>query len=542
MSLLPIVHGGASVSGGFDAEATTNSIWFDGSSDRMDSASMSAQSDATCYIWSAWVMLNKFGTEQYFWSMEGGNYSSFKIESTGVLCFYTEGISSIKPAKKMKDTGWYHILLSAKGGSGAKIFINGVEQSTTQVGSGIPTNIISASNTHTHRLAGYFVGATGGSLIPYQGYMSQVVFLDGFSIQDGDVAISDFLDTAADRFVARSDANMKTVVDSGGSNSYLLNFSNASDIGNDFSSKGNDFSLTSMGSANHSKNSPSNTYPVMNALDPSNSTRTFSEGNLRVSASGGADGAAISTLPLPTSGTTEVQFKLHNGAGGVGIIAKEEAQKVSIAANNASGGVSTNFNASYTYWENGQLRTVLSSGISSSSVFNSFSTNDVITLRYDADNNELNFLKNNSAEGSTINTVASVLYYPFVVRFNNYDITTVFDKDDFTHTIGSGNQELNTSTLSTTSFSNPQAFTFKGNAATDGNIIYFGFTPSASDAMTINSNSVTYGTDVDRQGNGVKIISSSSNFNSTGTNTISVVTANALEINGSKPPGHGQAN
>jgi len=297
-----------------------------------------------------------------------------------------------------------------------------------------------------------------------------------------------------------------------------------------------------MTSANHSTNSPSNAYPNMNILDPSNSTRTFSEGNLRVSTSGGSDGAAISTLPLPTSGTTEVQFKLNNGAGGVGIIAKEEAQKVSIAANNASGGVSINFNASYTYWENGQLRTVLSSGISSTSVFNSFSTNDVITLRYNADDNELNFLKNNSAEGSTISTVASILYYPFVVRFNNYDITTIFDKDDFPHTIGTGNQELNTATLSTTSFSNPQAFTFKGNGSTDGNIIRFGFTPSASDAMTINSNAVTYGTDVDRQGNGVKIISSSSNFNSTGTNTISIVTANALEINGSKPPGYGQAN
>lgn len=93
----------------------------------------------------------------------------------------------------MKDTGWYHILLSAKGGSGAKIFINGVEQSTTQVGSGIPTNIISASNTHTHRLAGYFVGATGGSLIPYQGYMSQVVFLDGFSIKTATLQFLIFL-------------------------------------------------------------------------------------------------------------------------------------------------------------------------------------------------------------------------------------------------------------------------------------------------------------------------------------------------------------
>jgi len=82
----------------------------------------------------------------------------------------------------------------------------------------------------------------------------------------------------------------------------------------------------------------------------------------------------------------------------------------------------------------------------------------------------------------------------------------------------------------------------KGTGSTNGPNVYFGFTLSTSDAMTINSNAVTYGTDVQVQGSGVKLISTSSNFNTTGTNTISVVTANALEINGSKPPPYGQTN
>jgi len=543
MSLLPLIQGGVSSGSAFDTTTVGNSIWFDGSSDRIDSGSLSAQSDATCYTVAFWIQLNKFGTEQYLWSQEGGNYSSFKIKSTGELCFYTEGISEVKTSTKLKDVGWYHVAFSPKGGGTCNIFINGIQQSTTQSGgSGIPTNIISASNNHTDRYAGYFVGATGGSLIPYQGSMAQIVYLDGFSFQDGDVTAASFLDTVSDRFVPKANSELATLAGTAGAESYCLDFSNSSDLGNDISSKNNDFTLTSMTSANHSTNSPSNVYPNMNILDPCNSTRTFSEGNMKVTGSGGSDGGAIATLPLPTNGTTEFQVKCLNGQGRVGIMAKEEAQKVSVAADNACGGGVVDYSAGYHYTENGTLRTILSSGESTTTPFTSFTTNDVITVRYNADDNELNFLKNNVAQGSTISTVSGLLYWPVVTRFNDYNFEMFFDKDDFPHTIGTGNQELNSATLSTTSFSNPQAFTVKGTGSTNGPNVYFGFTLSTSDAMTINSNAVTYGTDVQVQGSGVKLISTSSNFNTTGTNTISVVTANALEINGSKPPPYGQTN
>ncbi len=131
MSLLPLIQGGVSSGSAFDTTTVGNSIWFDGSSDRIDSGSLSAQSDATCYTVAFWIQLNKFGTEQYLWSQEGGNYSSFKIKSTGELCFYTEGISEVKH-HNTKRRWVVSCCLSPKGGDTCNIFINGIQQSTTQ--------------------------------------------------------------------------------------------------------------------------------------------------------------------------------------------------------------------------------------------------------------------------------------------------------------------------------------------------------------------------------------------------------------------------
>ena len=59
------------------------------------------------------------------------------------------------------------------------------------------------------------------------------------------------------------------------------------------------YSSTSMTSANQSTNTPSKNYAVMDVLknDGANtSTMVFSEGNTRVTGTGGSDGGAFSTL------------------------------------------------------------------------------------------------------------------------------------------------------------------------------------------------------------------------------------------------------
>ena len=66
--------------------------------------------------------------------------------------------------------------------------------------------------------------------------------------------------------------------------------------------------------------------------------------------------------------------------------------------------------------------------------------------------------------------------------------------------------------------------TFTGNASADGPFVYLNGVPTA---MTINSNSVTFGTHADKLSNGFKVRNSTSTYNVAGSNTFSVSTTGA---------------
>ena len=110
------------------------------------------------------------------------------------------------------------------------------------------------------------------------------------SIQQGDFAITDFLDsftfgTNGSQHIPKKNSDIVTLTAAGSDNSFLLDYANSSDLGNDTSGYNNDFTATSMTSANQSTNTPSKNYAVMDVLknDGANtSTMVFSEGNTRV--------------------------------------------------------------------------------------------------------------------------------------------------------------------------------------------------------------------------------------------------------------------
>jgi hypothetical protein len=66
--------------------------------------------------------------------------------------------------------------------------------------------------------------------------------------------------------------------------------------------------------------------------------------------------------------------------------------------------------------------------------------------------------------------------------------------------------------------------TFTGNANANGPFVYLNGVPTA---MTINSNAVTFATHVDKLANGFKVRSSSSSYNTAGSNTYSITTTGA---------------
>ena len=472
--------------GSFDSTLIPNSVWFDGSADSMTSGTMSAQVDAGNFLVATWMQRENFGVADPGIAWFCLNNSSVSKFGTGIFdpantmawrqdFFFRETTDAA-----YRDIGWYHVIVSVQptnssttNGNGCQIFINGILQdsTTTVSGDGYGPTFRPQSDGYEFFLA---KGSTGGGFTNFKGYLAQTVYLDGQSIQAGDVAVTDFLTattfgTNGTQFAPKSNANVALLASNAGANSFCLDYANSSALGNDISSKENDFTPTSMTSANQSSNSPSKMYAVMNQLLKTNSTLTFTEGNKRVTGTGGSDGGAFATLPLPTTGTTEFQMTTNNGDGGVGISCYDNALAVSEPANNVRFGQSIAYDASYTYAEDGTLATVLSSGQTSAAFGGTWSTNDVITVRYYADANELNFLKNNVAQGTTVSTVAGLTYYACVSRFSNYDCTMHFDEAEFPHTIGTGNKTINTADLSAPSFQGKDFFDatlYTGNSAT----------------------------------------------------------------------------
>ena len=472
--------------GDFDSTLIPNSVWFDGSADSMTSGTMSAQVDAGNFLVATWMQRENFGVADpgiAWFCLNNSSVSKFGVgifDPTDTMAWRQDFFFRETTDASYRDTAWYHVIVSVQptnssttNGNGCQVFINGILQdSTTAVsGDGYGPTFRPQSDGYEFFLA---KGSTGGGFTNFKGYLAQTVYLDGQSIQAGDVSVSDFLSTQTfgtngTQFIPRSNTDVALLASNAGANSFCLDYSNSSALGNDISTKGNDFTPTSMTSANQSSNSPSKMYATMNQLIPSNSTLTFAEGNRRVTGTGGSDGGTFSTLPLPTTGTTEFQMTTNNGDGGVGIACYDNALAVSGPANNVRFGSAVAYDASYTYAEDGSLATVVASGQSSAAFGGAWSTNDVITVRYNADANELNFLKNNVAQGTTVSTVAGLTYYAAVSRFSNYDCTMHFDEAEFPHTIGTGNKTINTADLAAPSFQGKDFFDatlYTGNSAT----------------------------------------------------------------------------
>ena len=499
-SLLFGAAAAASAGSGFNDSLVPNSVHFDGSNELME-RNTSSHSSTKC-IMACWFQLCKIPLSSNQGLLYLGESSSssgnnqtglfFSYQNNEIemdLYMYCNGKSFI-PKMAFRDVGWYHILASYDLGQSSsakgKLFVNGIE-----ITENIRDERSSFGSSFTNTTVQEVGGNAGGNSFP--GYIAQPVMLDGQSIQDSDVAITDFVDaftfgTNGSQFVPKADADIGTLATSAGGNSFCLDFTdstgtNAANLGLDISDNDNDLTPENMAAGNQSTNTPSKVYAIMDVLKQSggdSSTIAFSNGNLTVTGSGGDDGGIFSTLPLATTGTTEFQATFNNGDGVVGICCYDNLiASASSASNNVINGSSSPYNAAYGYKEDGNKVVVLSSGATTSSQGDALTTNSVVTVRYNADDNEITFLKDNVAQGSAVSTVANLTYYAFIARESNYNITMHFEEGKFPNTIGTGNKTLSSSKLGTPANQGIDFFNvvgYTGNGSTN-NITGTGFQP-----------------------------------------------------------------
>ena len=303
----------------FDPTLIGNSIWIDGTADYLSRTPSAGTT--TRWIWSSWVQRTEFGNAAnahtiFSAGSSTSNLSWIRFDDQDHFDFavYQGSTTARKTSSaKYRDIGWYHLCVSFDSGSGVtasdriKLFVNGIEVTDLSANTDTPSGETTAFNGNVvHEIGRYsFNGSQYG-----HAYLTQFTMLENKSFQNGDLSITDLLDsftfgTNGSQFVPKSDADIAALASTAGGNSFCLDFANSSDLGNDISSNNNDFATDGTGStiaaANQSTSTPSLTFSTYNILDANAAFTSTNDGaNTYVVTNVGGAGMRAS-LPI-TSG------------------------------------------------------------------------------------------------------------------------------------------------------------------------------------------------------------------------------------------------
>ena len=375
-----------------------NSARFDdGSSDYL-SKSFSSGNQKT-FTFSTWFKLGSstdnltlFATgadgSNRFWVMrhnESSNNSQIKIDAK---TSDSQTIELRTNASFRDPAAWMHLVVAvdttqATDTNRVKVYING-SQVTSFNQSTYPAE---DHNTEVNKAAEHRIGRYNAGDNYWDGYMCETVFIDGTQY-----AASDFgeFDSDSPTIWKPKDVSGLTF----GTNGFYLDFEDSGDLGDDESGNGNDFAETNLAATDQSTDTCTNNFSTMNPLSSSVSLSsfTYTEGNLE--AESDARRGAYSNIGV-SSGKWYVEAKLisfTNGGSGTNLYGIGVAADTFHVLNDGIGE-----QASAVAYLGTGTKTVANS---TSSFGNTYTTNDIIGIALDLDNNKIYFSKNGTFQNS----------------------------------------------------------------------------------------------------------------------------------------------
>ena len=415
---------------------------------------------STIWTWSAWVKRGGLTGTYRLFGASTTTYLTFN--SSDQLNLTLNGTSAATTTAVYRDpSSWYHIVYQ-QNGSAQTIYVNNVSVATGTTAAAIFNTAIA------HQL-----GAANTTNY-FDGYMAEVNFVDGQALTPSS-------------FGATSTNGVwqpKQYTGTYGTNGFYLNFSSnstAAALGTDFS--GN-----------------SNTWTVNN-----------------ISVTAGATYDSMTDVPTLTSATA-ANYPTWNPLW-QGRTNSPTNGNLDYPA--SSVGIGTMALSGSNYWE------ITSTGGTSTVALYSTaaSTSQAVTtgltygFRFNATTGAFDYTTNGSSFTSIATGLTSGPYFFYVSTAASTTASLNAGQRPFTYTPPSGFVALNTYNLSAGSITTSGSFT--GNASADGPFIYLNGVPTA---MTINGNSVTFGTNADHLANGFKVRSASASYNAAGSNTYSITT------------------
>ena len=390
---------------------------------------------------SAWVKRSALSSTRLFQNMvDGNNYAWLAFNSSHqleVVCAVSGSTyCDYKTNRLFRDvSAWYHIVVEMDTTEGTatnrmKFYVNGVQETSfaTQTFNGgqnsnHPLLIASTTNYHT-------IGASEANTLNLDGYMTEVVLLDGQALDPTSFGEFDE-DSGIWKPIDVSDLTF-------GNNGYYLDFEDSSALGNDAAGS-NNFTVNNLTAIDQSTDTCTNNFATLNPLDKPGTGNLpgFAEGNLhynKTATGSGNNSQANSTIAVNT-GKWFFEIKaLDSNAIIVGIDNADNPTYDSHgnSINSSDGGIA--------YYNNGQ-KIVYGTA---SSYGASWTTNDIIGIAINLDDNEITFYKNGSSQGAISITTTGINYRPAIMN-NGYNSTSSaymnFGNPPFS--ISSGNSDGN---------------------------------------------------------------------------------------------------
>jgi hypothetical protein len=349
----------------------------------------SATGTEETWTWSFWVKRATLGTLQVLFQIgaDKNNCDQFYFNTDDQLQYQHldsgSNTDDLETTQVFRDaSAWYHIILVADTTNAVeseriRIYVNG-ERVTNFATENYPTqNTPTDVNTQVLHQIGAQLSATYYS---FDGYMAEIHLLDGLAYDPS--FFGEF--NSSGLWVP------KEYTGSYGTNGFKIDGRDASDLGDDESGNGNDFTTSGLASDDQQPDSPTNNHCTWNPIE-AETLITYSNGNLAIAYSGNsARNMARSTIQIPAS--TDAFFEMvmtsNLGSGVDFAIGIEDGTAQSDNSNSI-------YNNAYVIREDGNFIDQSSSG----SYGVSFTNTDVIGVWRKA-NGDLVFYKNGTAMNS----------------------------------------------------------------------------------------------------------------------------------------------
>jgi hypothetical protein len=273
---------------------------------------------------------------------------------------------------------WYHIVVAtdttqATASDRVKLYINGVQETSFSTETYPSQNYDPQFNSAQP----FRVGQAHNNTNYFDGSMAHVHLIDGTAYDASYFGLTD---------ATTGIWQPKSYSGSYGTNGFFLKFENSASFGTDSSGNGNNFTVN--GTMTQTIDTPSNVFATLNPLQNLPSANTYSQGNNTVTYTVNND-LAEATLGM-TSGKYYWEQKYINATGGNAMIGvgNEQAYLSGYLGQNTTGW-------SYYAPSGGKYHNA-----STSAYGDSYTTNDIIGIAFDADTRTIWFSKNGTWQNS----------------------------------------------------------------------------------------------------------------------------------------------